>query len=76
MTTLSIRPVTRETTARVRDKGSRAVIATITGGIIELRAKGLRSRENLCLAWCYEQAVKQRIAEARAAKKAARRSRK
>ena len=47
-------------------------LATLTGGVVELRAKGLRSREYLDLAWCYEQAVKQRVASERAEKKAAR----
>jgi hypothetical protein len=72
MTTPSTKPVTRETSAYVRDKGLRPIIATLTGGVVELRAKGLRSREYLDLAWCYEQAVKQRIASERAEKKAAR----
>lgn len=74
MTTSSLKsPVTRETTAFVRDMGMRPVIATLTGGTLVLRAKGLRSRETLDLAWCYQHAVKQRVAEERAAKKAARR---
>ncbi len=73
MTTSSSKPVTRETSAYVRDKGLRPVIATLTGSVVELRAKGLRSREYLDLAWCYEQAVKQRIATERAERKAAKR---
>lgn len=71
MTTLSVlSPVTRETSAHVRDKGLRAVLVTVTGGLIELRAKGLRSREVLDVAWCYEQAVKHRVARERAERKA------
>lgn len=76
MTTLAtLSPVTRETSAYVRDRGMRPVIATLTGGALVLRAKGLRSREMLDLAWCYQQAVKQRVAEERAEKKAARKGR-
>ena len=51
MVTKSLRPVTRETSAVVRDKGPRAVIVTVVGGVIELRAKGLRSTETLDVAW-------------------------
>lgn len=68
--TPSTKPVTRETSAYVRDKGLRAVIATIVGGVIELRAKGLRQRETLDLGWCYQQAVRQRVAQERAEKRA------
>jgi hypothetical protein len=74
MTTLATTsPVTRETSAYVRDRGMRAVIATLTGGSVVLRAKGLRSREMLDLAWCYQQAVKQRVAMEQAERLAARR---
>lgn len=73
MTTSSlISPVTRESSAFVRDKGMRPVIVTVTGGSIVLRAKGLRSREVLDLSWCYQQAVKQRVAQERAEKRASR----
>lgn len=71
-----LRPVTRETTAQVRDRGLRAVMATIgsTSGVIELRAKGLRSRYTLDLGWCYRQAAMQHIARARAERRAARKA--
>ncbi len=59
--TKSLRPVTRETSAIVRDKGPRPVIVTVVGGVLELRAKGLRSIETLDLAWCYAAAVRQRL---------------
>jgi hypothetical protein len=73
MTTNSTQsPVTRETSAYVRDKGLRALMATLTGGVLVMRAKGLRSREILDLGWCYSQAVKQRIAQERAERKATR----
>ena len=72
MTTRSDKPVTRETSAYVRDRGMRPIIATITGGVIVLRAKGLRSRETLELSWCYQQAVKQRVLQERMEKRAAR----
>ena len=61
MVTKSLRPVTRETSAIVRDKGPRPVIVTVVGGVLELRAKGLRSTETLDLAWCYAAAVRQRL---------------
>lgn len=61
MVTKSLRPVTRETSAVVRDRGPRAVIVTVVGGVIELRAKGLRSTETLDVAWCYTAAVRQRL---------------
>ena len=61
MVTKSLRPVTRETSAVVRDKGPRAVIVTVVGGVIELRAKGLRSIETLDVAWGYTAAVRQRL---------------
>jgi hypothetical protein len=74
MTTKSTRAVTRESSAFVRDRGLRPIIVTVTGSIIELRAKGLRQREALDLAACYSIAVKQRLnsekAERAAAKKA------
>lgn len=73
MTTLSTRPVTRETSSYVRDKGMRPVLVTISGGIIELRAKGLRSREVIDVAWAYEFAVKARVMRERAERKAKRR---
>jgi hypothetical protein len=73
MTTSSLAsPVTRETCSYVRDKGMRAVLVTITGGSLVLRAKGLRSREVLDISWCYQQAVKQRVAQERADKRGAR----
>ena len=68
-------PVTRETCAYVRDKGLRAVLVTITGGLIEMRAKGLRSRECVDVASIYYAAVKGRVARERAEKKAARKGR-
>jgi hypothetical protein len=72
-----LRPVTRETAAMVRDLGMRAVMATIasTSGVIELRAKGLRSRYTLDLAWCYRQAAIQHAAQLRADRRAARKAR-
>lgn len=73
MTTSSVTsPVTRETPAYVRDKGLRAVLVTITGGIIELRAKGLRTREAVDVASVYTRAVKERVIRERAEKKAKR----
>ena len=47
----SIKPVTRESSAMVRERGLRAVMVTVVGGVIELRAKGLRTRKTMDLAW-------------------------
>lgn len=61
MTTKSLKPVTRESSALVRDRGMRPVMVTIVGSVIELRPKGLRSRETVDVAWAYYAAVKQRV---------------
>lgn len=70
--TPSTKPVTRESSAYVRDRGLRPIIATITGSVVELRAKGLRSREYIDIAWAYQFAVKARVQQERADKKAKR----
>ena len=75
MTTKSIRPVTRETSAFTRDRGLRSIIVTIEHGIIELRAKGLRSRETVDVGWLYQHAVKSRVFRERLEKKALRKAR-
>lgn len=67
--TPSTKPVTRESSAYVRDRGLRPIIATITGSVVELRAKGLRSREYIDLAWAYQFAVKARVQQERLAKR-------
>ena len=69
MTTKSTKPVTRESSAFVRDRGLRPIIVTITGSLVELRAKGLRRTEYLDLAFCYQVAIKQRVAREQASKK-------
>lgn len=74
--TKSLRPVSRETSAVVRDKGPRPVIVTVVGGVIVLRAKGLRSTETLDVAWCYLTAVRQRLQAQRLERAKARRKRK
>ena len=61
MTTKSFKPVTRESSALVRERGMRPAMVTIVGGVIELRAKGLRSRETVDVTWAYYTAVKQRV---------------
>lgn len=68
-------PVTRETSAYVRDRGLRPLIATLKGPILEMRAKGLRTREYIDLGWAYSYAVKARVAQERAEKRAARKGR-
>jgi hypothetical protein len=74
MTTKSTRAVTRESSAFVRDRGLRPIIVTVTGSILELRAKGLRQREVLDLASAYSIAVKQRLASEKAERAAARKA--
>jgi len=74
MTTKSIKPVTRETSAFTRDRGLRAIIVTVEHGIIELRCKGLRSREVVDVGWLYQHAVKARVFRERLEKKALRKS--
>ena len=76
MATKSTKPVTRETSAYVRDRGMRPVMVTIVGSLLEFRAKGLRQREVLDVASCYESAVKQRVLSEKKAKAAARAVRK
>jgi hypothetical protein len=71
--TPSTKPVTRLSSAYTRDRGLRPICVTITGGIIELRAKGLRSREVVDIGWLYQYAVKARVLEERLARKKARR---
>jgi hypothetical protein len=57
MTTKSLRPVTRETSAQVRDKGLRPLIVTLVGGVLMLRPKGLRNSETVHLARAERQAA-------------------
>lgn len=67
--TPSTKPVTRVTSAYIRDRGMRPVVATITGSVIELRAKGLRSVEVVDVASIYYAAVKARVAAAKKLRK-------
>jgi hypothetical protein len=73
--TPSTKPVTRLTSAWVRDQGMRLIVATITGSLIELRAKGRRQTEALDISALYTQAVKARVIAERKAKKAERSAR-
>jgi hypothetical protein len=70
MATKSTKPVTRESSAFVRDRGLRPIIVTISGSLIELRGKGLRRVEYLDIAAAFSLAVKQRVAAEKAEKKA------
>lgn len=74
MTTKSIKPVVRETSAYVRDRGLRPIIATIEHGILKLRAKGLRTEEVLDIGSLYHQAVKTRVFNEKKEAAAARRA--
>jgi len=68
--TPSTKPVTRLTSAYVRDQGLRAVVVTITGSLIELRAKGRRQVEVVDVVSLYYQTVKNRVNAERRIKKA------
>lgn len=72
--TPSTKPVTRKTSAYVRDKGLRPIIATLSDSVLILRAFGLRTREYIDIAGIYQAAVKQRVAQEKAERKAARRA--
>ena len=74
--TPSTKPVTRLSSAHTRDRGLRQIVVTITGSLIELRAKGLRQVEVVDIGAAYSSAVKARVASERAAKKAARKAKK
>jgi len=67
--TPSTRPVTRLTSAYVRERGMRPVAVTITGSLIELRAKGLRTIETVDVATLWYQAVKARVMREKAEKR-------
>lgn len=69
--TPSTKRVTRLTSAWVRDQGMRAVVASIVGGVIELRAKGRRQVEVVDVATLYYRAVRERVMAEKAARKAA-----
>lgn len=72
MTTKSTKPVTRETSAYFRDRGLRPVIVTVVDSFLELRLKGLKTREVLDIGACYALAVKQRVVRERAERAAKR----
>lgn len=71
--TPSTKPVTRLSSAYARDRGMRPIVVTITGSLIELRLKGLRSVETVDVATLYYQAVKARVNRERAEKRASKR---
>lgn len=74
--TPSTKPVTRLSSAYVRDRGMRQVVVTITGSLIELRLKQCRQVETIDIASLWYQAVKSRVLRDRLAKKAAKGKRK
>lgn len=69
--TPSTKPVTRITLAFFRDKGLRPIVVTIQGSILELRCKGLRTRETIDIAAVYGMAVRSRLMSEKAAKRKA-----
>lgn len=70
--TPSTRPVRRLTSAYVRERGLRPLVAVLQDSILTLRPKGLRREEVLDLAAAYSLAVKMRVARERAERKAKR----
>lgn len=77
MTTKSDKPISRETSAYVRERGQmRAVIATIHGSILELRPKGMRNRETLDIGSLYHYAIKSRVLREKMEKAKERKARK
>lgn len=72
--TPSTKPVRRLTSAFVRDRGLRPLVATIHGSVLILRAKGLRREEVLALDDAYAIAVKARVLRERAEKRKAKKS--
>jgi hypothetical protein len=74
MATKSTKPVTRESSAFVRERGFRPLMVTIHGSLLLLRPKGMRSEEALDLAAAWSLAVKQRVAREQASRRAARKT--
>jgi len=72
--TPSTKPVTRLSSAYVRDRGLRPLVITIIGSLVEVRAKGLRQVETMDIAAIYSFALKSRMAREKAEKKAARKA--
>lgn len=60
--TPTTKPTVRLTSAYVRDRGLRPLVAVLTGSLLELRPKGLRSHETIDLASIYDMAVRARLA--------------
>ena len=75
MATKSVKPVTRESSAFVRENGFRPLMVTIHDSLLMLRPKGLRREEVLDLAAAWSLAVKQRVARELAEKKARKKER-
>lgn len=69
--TPSSKPVTRLSSAWVRDRGMRQVVVTITGSLIELRLFGCRQVETVAIDVMWHQAVKERVKSTKAALRAA-----
>ena len=74
MTTKSTKPVSREMSAFVRDRGMRPLIATLHGSLLILRGKGLRREETIDIGACFDLAVKQRVCRERVEKKKAKKT--
>jgi hypothetical protein len=73
--TPSTKPATRLTSAYVRERGMRQVVATLSGSLLILRAKGCRQEETLDIGSLWYAAVKARVLRGRTEKRAARKNR-
>lgn len=74
MTTRANKPVSRLTTASIRDGGKRREIVVIIypNGLLGLRPKGTRREEQVLIEAVWYRAVKDRVASEQAAKRALR----
>lgn len=74
MITSTAKPTTRASSAYFRDRGKlRQILVTTHHGLIELRLKGLRTKETVDIGWLYDHSVRARVLRERAERRAARR---
>jgi hypothetical protein len=73
--TPSTKPVTRLTSAYVRDRGMRQVVVTVTGSLLELRLKGCRQVETVDIGSLWYSAIKARVLHTAAVKRALKKGR-
>lgn len=64
------KPLNRETSAIVMERGARPLIVTLNATTLTLRPKGLKAAEVVGYADCYHLAVRQRVFSEKQQKKA------